>query len=84
MISQSGISVNQDNTNMSTIQLTNNANSKHLKRISFFIFYHTCGGPNKTIYRNKLPKNSPAESLFDVFILYLFCNKINRDVVIKM
>lgn len=41
-------------------------------------------GPNKTIYRNELPKNSPTESLFDAFILYLFCNKINRDIVIKM
>ena len=71
MISQSGISVNQDNTNMSTIQLTNNANSKHLKRISFFIFYHTCGGPNKTIYRNKLPTPPPLK-LYSMLLFYTY------------
>ena len=49
-----------------------------------FHFYHTCGGRIKPYTATNFRKTPPAENLFDAFILYLFCNKINREFVIKM
>ena len=71
MISQSGISVNQDNTNMSTIQLTNNATAKHLKRISFFIFYHTCGGRIKPYTATNFRKTPPLK-VYSMLLFYTY------------